>query len=109
MNPLEEDDSTLFKHYVEIGAIDFVGIEKNGESIYKINEIAKSIAPELWKAHTEYIDETLIGLYKENLISVSYNENLEATFSATPEGLKRLKKNYGIVPERESKNDDSWG
>ena len=93
MNPFEEDDSTLFKHYVEIGAID----------------IAKLIAPELWKAHTDYIDETLIGLYKENLISVSYNENLEATFSATPEGLKRLKKHYGIVPERDSKDDNSWG
>ena len=73
------------------------------------NDIAKLIAPELWKAHTDYIDETLIGLYKENLISVSYNENLEATFSATPEGLKRLKKHYGIVPERDSKDDNSWG
>jgi len=109
MNPFEEDDSILFKHYVEIGAIDFVGIEENGEAIYKVNEIAQSIAPELWKAHTDYIDETLIGLYKENLISVSYNENLEATFSATPEGLKRLKKHYGIVPERDSKDDNSWG
>ena len=109
MNPFEEDDSILFKHYVEIGAIDFVGIEENGEAVYKVNEIAKSIAPELWKAHIDYIDETLIGLYKENLISVSYNENLEATFSATPEGLKRLKKHYGIVPERDSKDDNSWG
>jgi len=62
MNPFEEDDSILFKYYVEIGAIDFVGIEENGEAIYKVNDIAKLIAPELWKAHTDYIDETLIGL-----------------------------------------------
>jgi hypothetical protein len=96
MNLFEEDDSALFKHYVEIGAIDFVGVEKNGEAIYKVNEIAKDIAPELWKAHTEYIDDAMLKLFESGFLDVSYDENLEATFSLSQEG-EEMAKELGLV------------
>ena len=96
MNLFEEDDSALFKHYVEIGAIDFVGVEKNGEAIYKVNEIAKDIAPELWQSHIEYVDKSLMELYEQGLVEVEYDENLEATLHLTEEG-KKIAKLRGLV------------
>jgi hypothetical protein len=35
----------------------------------------------------EELDETLKSLLMKGLISVSYNENLEAIFTATPKGI----------------------
>jgi hypothetical protein len=49
----------------------------------------------LWKAHVKFIDEALVELFNKNLITVEYNENLEALISYTPEG-KSLLKDIGL-------------
>jgi hypothetical protein len=78
-------------HYIAIGAVNIEGVDKNGEVIFSVSETAKEVAPELWKVHSEYVDEMLVDLFEKDLISVSYNEDLEALITVSDEGQKILK------------------
>lgn len=78
-----------------MGVISISGVDKDGEIMYSISEKAKELAPELWQAHLDYIDEMLIDLFQKDLISITYNENLEAFFELTDEAKKILKE-YGF-------------
>lgn len=93
----DPEDNDLFDYYMEIGAIELSGIDEFGEIIFKVTDKAKKIAPELWKAHADYVDETLLDLYSKDLISVEYNENLQATISLTEEA-QRIIEDKGIMP-----------
>ena len=90
------DPDESLDHYIEIGAVEISGIEEDGEFIFKITEKAKEIAPQLWKAHQEHVDEVLLGLFEEGLLNVTYNEDLEAVIELTPEG-KAVAKEYGLI------------
>jgi hypothetical protein len=78
-------------YYIEIGAVDISGVDKDGEILFTITEKAKYLAPDLWEAHVKFIDKALLDLFNKNLINVEYNENLEATISYTPEAESLLK------------------
>jgi hypothetical protein len=92
---MDEDDQKL-QHYLEIGAIELEGVDENGEVIYSISEKAKEIAPELWESHKEWVDKALLDLYESGLISVDYNEDLEATINLSPEGYDRAR-DLGLI------------
>lgn len=86
------------KHYLDIGAIQEAGIDENGEVVYLIDEVrTKELAPELWESHLEYIDRNLINLYKQGLMRVEYDENLDATLEFTPEGYEKAVE-QGLIP-----------
>lgn len=93
----ESEDNDLFDYYMEIGAIELSGIDESGEIVFKVTDQAKEIAPELWKAHSDYVDEALLDLYSKDLISVEYDENLQATISLTEEA-KKIIEDKGIMP-----------
>ncbi len=93
-DPNESDEKLAY--YLEIGAVSLEGIDENGEMIYSITELAKDLAPELWEAHTEYVDRSLMELYEQGLVEVEYNENLEATLHLTEEGHK-VAKEKGLI------------
>lgn len=96
MNEYEALDK--IQYYIEIGAIKLAGYNDNGEAIFELNEaVTKELAPELWEAHMEYIDDTLIGLYKDGLLNVEYDENLEATMHFTKEGYE-IAMEKGAIP-----------
>ena len=90
MNPKDdEDDDNLMAHYIELGVVSLEGMDENGEMIFSIDEeLAKEIAPELWQSHMEYVDRSLLELFKEGLIEVEYDEDLEAHIHISPEGEK---------------------
>lgn len=92
---MDSSDEKL-EYYMSIGAIELEGMDENGEIIYSISENAKEIAPELWESHTEHIDKALVALYEQGLLSVEYDENLEATITLTAEG-KEIAKEYGLI------------
>jgi len=92
----EEDFDRDIAYYIEIGAVDIAGVDEYGEIIYQITEAAKELAPALWQSHKDYIDRTLLELYEKDLISVEYNENLEATITLTEEA-KKIAKEYGMI------------
>ena len=97
---MEEDfefnSDDKLEYYISIGAIELAGVDDTGEFIYKITELASEVAPELWDAHEEYVDKSLMDLYEKGLVNVSYNENLEATLELTEEG-KKIAKQMGII------------
>jgi hypothetical protein len=95
-NEFERD----LEHYIEIGAVELSGVDEYGEVIFKITDKAELLVPELWQAHKDYIDQTLLDLYEKDLISVEYNENLEATITLTEEA-KRIAREHGMIEMEE--------
>jgi len=100
----EEQFDRDLEYYIEIGAIEISGVDEYGEIIFKITDEAEELAPELWQSHKDYIDKTLLDLYEKDLISVEYNENLEATITLTEEA-KKIAKQHGLI-ETEEKNNE---
>lgn len=96
MEDFDEADLRLAK-YIEMGVVEIAGVDESGEMIFAINESAKELAPELWESHIEYVDRTLLDFYEKGLITVSYNEDLEAEISISEEGMK-LAKEAGLLP-----------
>jgi len=93
----EEDKFQMdLAYYMEIGAVNLVGMDETGQAVYEITEIAKEIAPELWEAHIDYVDRSLTELFEAGLINVEYNEDLEAIIHMTPEGYQAAKE-YGLI------------
>ena len=90
------DPDESLDYYIEIGAVEIAGIEEDGEFIFKVTEKAKELAPELWEAHQEHVDDVLLGLFEEGLLTVTYNEDLEAIVELTKEG-KDIAKQYGLI------------
>ena len=93
-------------YYLEIGAVELVGVDENGEIIYQINEKAKTDAPELWESHQQFVDDALIGLLERGLITVEYNENLEAMISLNEEGYEEAVKMGLIDPNDQEDLED---
>ena len=91
-----EEDMKDLDYYIEVGAVSVEGIDEEGEFIFLITEKAKDLAPELWQAHMDYIDDAMMKLYEQGLVDVSYDENLEATFNLTEEG-HAMAKELGLV------------
>jgi hypothetical protein len=93
---MEPEDSELLDYYMEIGAIEVAGISEDGEFIFSITDTAKELAPDLWEAHREHVDNSLLELYEMGLVSVTYDESLEPIFELTEEG-KKLSKEFGLI------------
>ena len=103
---MDEYDEKI-AHYLEIGAINLEGVDEDGEIIYSVSDTAEELAPELWASHVKYVDDALIQLYEDGLISVDYNENLEAIITLSPEGYDKAK-SIGLIeldPEQDIPND----
>jgi len=90
------DSEDKMEYYISIGAIELAGMDEDGEFIFNITDRAKKLAPELWQAHQEHVDESLIELYNKGLINVTYNDNLEAIIEMSDEG-KKMAKEFGLV------------
>jgi hypothetical protein len=87
---MSDEDYNMLEHYLEIGAIEVEGVNEDGEIIFSMSEKAQEIAPELWQAHVQFVDNTLIKLYEDGLINVEYDENLEATIMVSEEAKDML-------------------
>jgi hypothetical protein len=90
------DGEDKMEYYISIGAIELAGMDSDGEFIFNITDKAKILAPELWQAHQEHVDESLIELYNKGLINVTYNEDLEAVIEMSDEG-KQMAKKFGLI------------
>lgn len=98
MEDYNEEYFEKIQKYIEMGAITVEGMDENGELVYALHEdIAKEFAPELWKAHVEWLDEGMLGLYEQGLVEVEYDENLEATFKFSEEGYS-IAMDMGLIP-----------
>ena len=104
MDERDEQFEMDLAYYMEIGAINLVGLNDDGEAVYEITELAQEIAPELWQSHIDYVDQTMMELFEAGLLNVEYDENLEATIYLTPEGYE-IAKEYGLI-DLKGENDN---
>ncbi len=98
----DEDFESLMDYYLEIGAVEITGVSDAGEIVYKITDLAQEVAPELWYIHMESVDEAMVELYKEGLVDVEYNEDLEPSFKISKEGKDAMKR-YGFIEIEDDK------
>lgn len=100
----EEDFEGLMEYYIEVGAVIVTGIEPDGNFIYKITDLAREVAPELWAMHHDMVDEALLELFEKNLIEVEYDENLNANLRISDEA-KDIMRQKGYVELDDPDND----
>jgi hypothetical protein len=92
---MDEYDEKI-AYYLEIGVVQLEGVDEYGEIIYSVSDTAKELAPELWQSHVEYIDNALIDLYESGLITIDYDENLEANIGLSEEGYEKAR-SLGLI------------
>lgn len=95
-NLSEEDFEHLMAYYIEVGAVIVQGIDPDGNFVYKITDIAKEVAPELWAMHHEMVDDALLELFEKDLIEVEYDEELNANLKISEEA-KKIMQQKGYV------------
>ena len=79
------------QHLIEEGAAILDGIDEDGEPVYKFDmEILEEVMPELHQAMMDDMDKVLLDLYQKGLIEITYDENLNAQMSVSPEGKQAL-------------------
>jgi hypothetical protein len=100
----EEDFENLMEYYIEVGAVVVNGIDENGNFIYKITDLAREVAPELWAMHHEMVDEALLELFEKDLIEVEYDEELNANLKISDEA-KKIMQQKGYVELDDPTND----
>jgi hypothetical protein len=96
MEKFSSEDGEMLDYYIQIGAIEVSGISEDGEFIFGITDIAKEVAPDLWKAHQDHVDESMMQLYDMGLINITYDEDLSPIFELTEEG-KEVSKQFGLI------------
>lgn len=99
---MDNNDEDRLNYYMSIGAIEVAGVDDDGEFIFEITERAQQVAPELWQAHEQHVDQSLLRMFEMGLVDVTYDENLEAHLELSEEGKKRSKE-FGII-EMDRKN-----
>jgi len=84
-----ENDDEFFQFLLEKGAMEPYGLNELGEPLYRFNmKVLEEVLPEAAETIKEEIDQDLKNLYEMGLVDISYNENLEATFSISEKGKR---------------------
>jgi hypothetical protein len=80
-------DETEWVELVNGGFNFLAGADENKRKEMKadMEEMAKEFAPELWAAHTSWLDEGMLGLYEQGLVEVEYDEDLNANMRISDE------------------------
>jgi len=89
MNEYENDriDQDI-EYLVEVGALSLYGMEGEEPVYNMVPEVLKVVSPELYSAMMEEIDETLLSLYEQGYVNIDYDEDLNAVFSISEEGIE---------------------
>lgn len=100
--PTPEEIDGMIAEYVDLGAIEFVGMDADGEAVYRITAKAMEIDPEFALAWAETaqaeVDAALLELVNEGLVEFEYPDtSLEPVFKLTEAGEALAKKITGGV------------
>jgi hypothetical protein len=95
----DEDDMYDYIDYlIEEGILEEDGFDEDGDIVYICNyKMMKEKNFELYELMMSDTNQALLSLYKEGLISVEYDENLEAHFYPTEKGKENFKNNKGDI------------
>lgn len=72
-------------YLLSVGALE-ERINEKGEIVYNQNpEVLRKISPLLYNHLMKKVDDAIVELYKNGLVEVEYDENLQATFTLKKE------------------------
>jgi hypothetical protein len=101
-NEEHEKEIEMQQHLIDEGVLEIYGMSEDGEPVYRMNLIKlKKSFPPLYNEIIEEMDKDLMNLYEQGLVDVSYDENLDATFSLTPEAHEYLRSVGYDLPDLE--------
>ena len=93
------DNEDIIGWLEEQGALFWDGVAEDGEPMFRFDlDKLKVIMPPLYESIMKEIDDDLLLLYKEGLVEIEYNENLEALFKVTEKGQEVFKAMGGNPP-----------
>jgi hypothetical protein len=89
----DEEHEGLMDYLISEGAAEIEGLDEYGEIIYKFDmDVLEEVSPELHQVLLDDMDKVLIDLYKDGLIEVNYDEELNAQMSVSEEGREALRR-----------------
>lgn len=95
-----DDINSVMKYLEEKGALELYGMTEDAEITYRFNlEILEKVMPEFYEMIMKDIDSSLIEMYKLGYVDISYDENLEMSFSINDEGKEFLKEQGFMLEE----------
>ena len=91
---MDDKDKEIISFLEEQGAVIWDGMDDNGEAIFRFDlEKLKTVMPPLYNEIMAELDEDLMTLYKEGLVDIEYDENLNALFKISEKGQKIFEDN----------------
>lgn len=79
--PSEDRLDYLFNLLLEMGAVEFYGIEpETGEPVYRVTEDCESLFPELWEMQKAHVGETANKLWQMGLIEINLTPTGESVY-----------------------------
>ena len=83
-----DNENEIFAYLEENGAIHLEGMDEGGEAVFSFDmEKLEEIMPELYQQVIDEIDKDLMVLYEKGMVSLEYDEELNAQFKLTEKGI----------------------
>lgn len=93
--PLGQESEEMVDWLIEVGILEEDGFDEDGELTYTYNfELMKVLVPEFYEEVMSGVNENLMNLFSLGLIKIDYDEELQARFSATEDGIEYFKSIY---------------
>jgi hypothetical protein len=90
-DPSNQEHREIMDYLIEEGAAMLDGIDEDGDPVYKFDmEVLEEVMPELHQVMMDDMDKVLLDLFEKGLVEVSYDEDLNALMSITPEGREAM-------------------
>jgi len=86
MNEDERIDQEI-QYLLDVGALTISGMDGEEPVYNMVPEVLKIVSPDLYEIMMKEIDDTVLSLYKQGLVSIEYNEDLKAIISITDDGI----------------------
>ena len=88
----DEETEEIIDYLVSQGAASWDGMDEYGERMFKFNmEVLKEVDPELYSQVMGDLDEIMLDLWQQDLVELEYDEELNAKFKVSEEGVEALR------------------
>jgi hypothetical protein len=91
-DPLGQESEEMVDWLIEVGILEEDGFDEDGELTYTYNfELMKVLVPDMYEEVMNGVNENLINLFSLGFVKIDYDEQLQARFSATEDGMEYFK------------------
>ena len=95
----EEKISEIFGVLEETGAIELIGLNPEGEPVYRITEKCKDVFPEFYDMYRQEISDTAAYLWKLGIVEVRFNADTSVSIYFTADNYTNYRKHKAELTE----------